>query len=90
MTKSVKSHWALMMAGTMLSGAIVSRCRPTAGKWWCTSLQNTLWSSFAAAMPSEKYPGTILVTSATRHQNASSSSSPARTRNAAWKFMLCT
>ena len=83
MTKSVRSHWLLIMAGTMLSGAMVSRCRPTAGKCACTSLQNTLWSSFAAAMPSEKYPGTIFVTSATRHQNASSSSRPASTRNAA-------
>ena len=54
LTKSVRSHCDEIMPQTMLSGARVSRWRPTAGRWMCSSLANTLWSSLAAAMPSLK------------------------------------
>ena len=90
LTKRVRSHWDAMIPVTMSSGAKDSRWSPIAGRCAWSKAANTRWSSFAAAMPSLKYPGTTRVTSATRHQNASSSPKPARRRNAAMKFMLCT
>ena len=89
-TNNVNNHCELVIALTMLSAPNASKCTPNSGSILFTTLENTRWSSIAFAIPSVKYPGTILFTKPSKHQNALSSSIPESKKNAQIKFMDCT